>query len=55
MSPEPFIGNRVLGIYHVRNCDWVHQISAPNVVGFTSIAEAATHGYKPCRICSPAT
>ena len=55
MSPEPFIGNRVLGIYHVRNCDWVHQISAPNVVGFTSIAEAALHGYKPCRICSPAS
>jgi hypothetical protein len=55
MSPEPFIGNRVLGIYHVRSCDWVHQISAPNVVGFKSKSEANSHGYKPCRICSPAT
>jgi len=55
MSPEPFIGNRVLGIYHVRGCDWVHQISAPNVVGFASRKEATSHGYKPCRICSPAT
>lgn len=55
MSPEPFIGNRVLGIYHLRNCDWVHQISAANLVGFTSGSEATSHGYKPCRICSPAT
>ncbi|MEN3329237.1 MAG: hypothetical protein V7638_4044 [Acidobacteriota bacterium] len=54
-SPEPFLGNRVLGIYHVRNCDWVHQISAANLVGFTSRSEASSHGYKPCRICSPAT
>jgi hypothetical protein len=55
MSPEPFIGNRVLGIYHVRHCDWVHQISAANLVGFKSQTEASTHGYKPCRICSPAS
>ena len=55
MSPEPFIGNRVLGIYHVRNCDWGHQISAANLVGVNSRTEASSHGYKPCRICSPAT
>jgi hypothetical protein len=55
MSPERFIGNRVLGIYHKRNCDWVHQISAPNVVGFQSQTEASSLGYKPCRICSPAS
>ena len=53
MSPEPLIGNRVLGIYHRRDCDWVHQISASNVVGFKSQTEALSHGYKPCRICSP--
>lgn len=55
MSPEPLIGNRVLGIYHRRDCDWVHQISAANVVGFKSQREASSHGYKPCRICSPAS
>jgi hypothetical protein len=53
VTPEPFIGNRVLGIYHLRHCDWVHQISAANLVGFKSPSEASTHGYKPCRICSP--
>jgi hypothetical protein len=49
----PFLGNRVLGIYHLPDCDWVTQINAPNLVSFTSSADAASHGYKPCRICSP--
>jgi hypothetical protein len=54
-SSEPFIGNRVLGIYHLRDCDWVEQISTANIVSFASVSEAASHGYKPCRICSPAS
>ena len=54
-SSEPFIGNRVLGIYHLRDCDWVEQISTANIVSFASSSEASSHGYKPCRICSPAS
>lgn len=54
-SSEPFIGNRVLGIYHLRDCDWVEQISTANIVSFASASEASSHGYKPCRICSPAS
>lgn len=53
--PQPIIGNRVLGIYHLQDCDWVEQISAANTVTFASPSEAASHGYKACRICSPAT
>lgn len=53
--PQPIVGNRVLGIYHLENCDWVEQISAANTVTFASPSEAASHGYKACRICSPAT
>jgi serine/threonine protein kinase len=51
----PLIGNRVLGIYHLPDCDWVGQISKPNLVSFGSSPEASSHGYKPCRICSPAS
>jgi len=54
-STEPFIGNRVLGIFHLRDCGWVEQISTSNIVSFASPSEATSHGYKPCRICSPAT
>jgi predicted Ser/Thr protein kinase len=51
--PQPIVGNRVLGIYHVETCDWVEQISAPSMVTFASPAEALSHGYKACRICFP--
>lgn len=53
--PQPIVGNRVLGIYHLEDCDWVEQISAANTVTFASPSEAMSHGYKACRICSPAT
>jgi hypothetical protein len=53
--PQPIVGNRVLGIYHLEDCDWVEQITAANTVTFASASEAASHGYKACRICSPAT
>ena len=52
---DPFVGNIVLGIYHVENCDWVDHISTKNRVGFSTASEALSHGFKPCRICSPAT
>ena len=52
---DPYVGNIVLGIYHVESCDWVDQISTKNRVGFLTASEAASHGFKPCRICSPAT
>lgn len=50
---QPIVGNRVLGIYHLEDCDWVMQITAANMVTFASASEAASHGYKACRICSP--
>ena len=53
--PQPIVGNRVLGIYHLEDCEYVEQISAANMVTFASASEALSHGYKACRICSPAT
>lgn len=52
---DPFVGNIVLGIYHLENCDWVDHISTKNRVGFSTASEALSHGFKPCRICSPST
>lgn len=53
-STDPFVGNLVLGIYHLDTCDWVNRISTKNRVGFSTASEAVSHGFKPCRICSPA-
>jgi len=52
---DPFVGNIVLAIYHTESCDWVDHISTKNRVGFSTASEAVSHGFKPCRICSPAT
>jgi hypothetical protein len=51
----PLLGNRVLGIFHEHDCPWVPQISAANLVSFSSPSEALTHGYKACRVCLPGT
>jgi hypothetical protein len=53
-ASDPFVGNLVLGIFHLENCHWVNTISLKNRVGFSTAAEAKAHGFKPCRICSPA-
>jgi hypothetical protein len=52
-TTDPFVGNLVLGIYHLENCHWVNRITTKNRVGFATSAEAIQHGFKPCRICSP--
>ena len=52
---DPFVGNMVLGIYHQEKCDWVNRISNKNRIGFATAADAISHGFKPCRICSPVT
>jgi len=51
---DAFVGNLILGIYHLGTCDWVNRISTKNRVGFSTASEALSHGFKPCRICSPA-
>jgi len=52
-TTDPFVGNLVLGIYHLENCHWVNRITNKNRVGFATSSEAIQHGFKPCRICSP--
>ena len=52
-NSEPFVGNLVLGIYHLGQCDWVAHISTKNRVNFSTASEAVSHGFKPCQICSP--
>jgi hypothetical protein len=52
-TTDPFVGNLVLGIYHLENCHWVNRITSKNRVGFATSADAIQHGFKPCRICSP--
>ena len=53
VGSDPYVGNLVLGIYHLGDCDWVGRISDKNRVGFSTSTEAISHGFKPCRVCWP--
>ncbi|HEV7858307.1 MAG TPA: lipopolysaccharide core heptose(II) kinase RfaY [Pyrinomonadaceae bacterium] len=47
------IGNSVLSIYHLPDCDWVAHISKNSRVDFDTVVEAVNAGYRPCRVCQP--
>jgi predicted Ser/Thr protein kinase len=49
----PYVGSRVLAIYHVPSCEWALKISRQNCVDFNSTREAQAAGYQPCWICKP--
>lgn len=50
---DPIIGNRMLSIYHLLDCDWVQKISPKNRTSFNTTSDALSAGYKPCRVCLP--
>jgi hypothetical protein len=54
-AKDPLIGNASLSIFHRTDCEWVKKIVNKNRVTFMSPSEAATAGYKPCHVCSPAS
>jgi predicted Ser/Thr protein kinase len=49
----PYVGSRVLAIYHLPTCEWALKISRQNCVDFNSTTEAQRAGYQPCWICRP--
>jgi hypothetical protein len=52
-APQPVIGNRSLGIYHLPDCEWVAKMARQNRVEFDSPAPAHGAGFRPCRVCKP--
>lgn len=40
-------------IYHLPTCKWAQKISKDNLITFSSKEEAATKGYRPCKVCKP--
>ncbi|MBA7492340.1 hypothetical protein ES702_02890 [subsurface metagenome] len=50
---EMFVGGRESDVYHYSNCRYVNMINAENIIWFTSVEDARSHGYRPCRVCRP--
>lgn len=49
-----FAGSRTTRIFCFPNCSSGRRMKEINLVRFRSLAEAASAGYRPCRVCRPA-
>lgn len=48
-----YVGNRVSMVFHLPSCGWATKTRSRNRVSFVSTAQAATRGFRPCRVCRP--
>lgn len=46
-----YVANRNSNVFHTADCKWATAIKDENLIGFTNVAEARSHQYKPCRTC----
>jgi len=48
-----FVGSKNSNIYHYTSCEWAQKINSSNLVEFSSILDAQSHGYRACNVCKP--
>ncbi len=53
VSAGPFVGSKKSDKYHYPSCSSAKRISPPNLVTFSSSADARSKGYTPCGACRP--
>ncbi len=57
-APKPtekgiYVGSKKSNKYHFPSCVWAQQIAADNEIWFSSVEEAKSGGYIPCKVCRP--
>lgn len=55
-APAPsgsFVGSSKSDVYHYPSCTYAGRISSANLVTFSSPQDAASRGYRPCKVCHP--
>ncbi len=48
-----YVASKSGGVFHTPDCRWAKNISAINLVGYSSKDEAAKDGKRPCKSCNP--
>lgn len=48
-----YVGSVLSNKYHYPSCRWAKEIHPENLITFSSKADAAAKGYKPCKTCNP--
>lgn len=48
-----YIGNKHTQVYHKRGCHTLRGLPSSQLIAFSTNADAAACGYKPCQVCKP--
>ena len=52
-SSTGYYGSSKSNIYHLPSCKWAQKITSEHLIIFKSKEEAASKGYRPCKVCKP--
>lgn len=48
-----FVGSVNSDVYHYPTCTYAQRIYPENIIWFSSVADAVSSGYRPCKVCRP--
>jgi methylphosphotriester-DNA--protein-cysteine methyltransferase len=48
-----YVASKNSAVFHKPDCRWAKNISAGNLVGYSSREEATNSGKRPCKTCKP--
>jgi flagellar biosynthesis protein FlhF len=53
-AADDYVANKNSDVFHYPDCKWTHKIKPKNMITFSSIQEAKSQHFVPCRDCQPA-
>jgi flagellar biosynthesis protein FlhF len=54
-AEDDYVANKNSDVFHYPNCKWTHKIKPQNMITFSSVQEAKSQHFVPCRDCQPAS
>jgi flagellar biosynthesis protein FlhF len=53
-AADDYVANKNSDVFHYPDCKWTHKIKPQNMITFSSVQEAKSQHFVPCRDCQPA-
>lgn len=54
-AADDYVANKNSDVFHCPDCKWTHKIKPKNMITFSSVQEARSQHFVPCRDCQPAS
>jgi len=54
-TEDDYVANKNSDVFHYPDCKWTHKIKPKNMITFSSVQEAKSQHFVPCRDCRPAS